>query len=250
MATSRTLPSRVIAPSEDAREAIARAAGELEPVPEIDFWFTEYVRWHTDRIAVDLDLVRSLARGPILDVGTSPPLLVRALAVEGADVSGVDLEPGRFLDELPIERCDIEREPLPFDDDHFSVVNFNEIFEHLRINPTFSLREVARVLHPDGHLLISTPNARSYAGILNFVLHGRVGWCETDIYRQYAKLEKIGHMGHVREYTLAELREFLNHLELAVEHVIWRGTLRRRGHRIDRVVHSLSPFMTLVVRAS
>jgi SAM-dependent methyltransferase len=248
MASAQALPSRLIGPSNESREAVARATKVLEPVAEMEYWYTEYVRLHSDRIALDLDLVHALAEGPILDVGTSPPLLLQALTAQGADAYGVDLDPGRFPGDLRIERCDIEHEPLPYPDDHFSVVNFNEIFEHLRINPTFSVREVARVLRPDGHLLMSTPNARSFAGVINFLRNGRVGWCETNIYGQYAKLEAIGHMGHVREYTAVEVCEFLHDLRFKVEHIVWRGSLDMPGHRLDRRVHSLAPFMTVVAR--
>ncbi|KPN29438.1 hypothetical protein SY89_00151 [Halolamina pelagica] len=35
-------------------------------------------------------------------------------------------------------------------------------------------------------------------------------------YSQYRKLETLGHMGHVREYSRKELLEFLNHTQLEI----------------------------------
>ena len=53
----------------------------------------------------------------------------------------------------------IEMEQFPYDDDSFDVVLFCEIIEHLTADPIASLREIKRVLRPDGVLVLTTPNA-------------------------------------------------------------------------------------------
>lgn len=120
--------------------------------------------------------------------------------------------------------CDIETEKLPFHDSQFDVVLFNELFEHLRINPIFTMREVHRILKPGGLLFLSTPNLRSLAGLANFLLKNRCYSCEADPYDEFSKLEGLGHMGHVREYTTREITEFLGRIGFEVREIVFRGT--------------------------
>ena len=65
----------------------------------------------------------------------------------------MDINPDRskhFIEKynLDVKKCDIENEKIPFENDWFDFILFNEIFEHLRIDPIYTLREVNRVLKP------------------------------------------------------------------------------------------------------
>ena len=75
-------------------------------------------------------------------------------------VIGVDLDP-RVQSLLHSEFHLGSLEALPFDDSVFDVVFSEYVFEHLTA-PEDVLRELARVLKPDGRLLILTPNLWSY----------------------------------------------------------------------------------------
>src|SRR5690606_35036297 len=44
-----------------------------------------------------------------------------------------------------------------------------------------------------------------------------------DVYSEYMKLEKLGHMGHVREYTPKEMVIFLQKCGFSVKAIIYRG---------------------------
>jgi SAM-dependent methyltransferase len=238
---------------------VTASAAHMEPSSEtVANWYSNYVRGHTDRLAVDLDLIKRLdpdRKARILDVGSTPPILLAALKAQGRTVRGVDIEPGRFqsaMDELglDIKPCNIETERLPFDDGSFELVLLNEVFEHLRINPRRTCQELVRVLTTGGVLCVSTPNARSLRGIVNFVIRGRGGWCGAEnIYAEYEKLDRLGHMGHVREYTLKDVRDFLIRFGLTFESVVWRGVDPGRVYRgMERFIPSLSPFMSFVLR--
>src|SRR5690606_12190776 len=138
----------------------------------------------------------------VLDVGALPLLFTLAAQDAGYRVTGLDLDPARLgtLAQdagLDLRRCDIEREPMPAEDGSFEAVVFNELFEHLRIDPIFTLSEVHRVLKPGGLLYLSTPNLRSLVGIANFLLRGRAYSCRARPHEEFMKLRTIGHMGHV-----------------------------------------------------
>ncbi len=226
--------------------------------PNLCAWCASYARSQLARIASDLAIVLRHATkdDAILEYGSVPLFLTEALHRTGYRVVGIDARPERFATAirtlgLDVRKCDVEREPAPFPDSSFDVVIFNEIFEHLRIDPIFTLRETRRVLKPGGLLLLSTPNLRSLRGIANFLFLNQCHSCTGGVYAQYEKLSTLGHVGHVREYTTREVREFLERIGFAVEKLIFRGRYRGLTPRaITRLAPGLRPFVTYVARKS
>ena len=246
----RQVPSRYFALLDDVATRIHPDDARLGA------WFEGYRRRHQRRLAVDLWLVeRRIERGArLLECGAIPPLLTAALEKLGFRVQGVDIAPARFgtaIAELGLDvrRCDLEREPLPFEDGAFDGVLFNEIFEHLRVDPIESMRQVRRVLRPGGLLLLSTPNLRSLRGARNLFLHHQAAAASGDVFSQYQKLETLGHMGHVREYTAREVADFLARVGFRVEQALFRG-----GHGrgivglAERLLPTWRPFFSLLAK--
>jgi SAM-dependent methyltransferase len=245
-------------PTPESLQRIDAAISSVRPDARgLDGFFADYARDHRVRLAFDIDYVERYTQpgDRILECGAVPLLLTAALSGAGRDLYSVDVDPSRFgsavaAGGLRVERVDIEREPLPFDDASFDLALFNELFEHLRVNPIFTLSEVRRVLRPHGVLFVSTPNLRSLAGLLNFV-RGRAYSCAGDVFEEYQKLDTLGHMGHVREYTTREVVDFLERLGFRTEEVIYRGRFASRlGWKagVTAVLPSLRPFFMVVAR--
>lgn len=241
--------------SDTSFELLDRVAARIRPDERrLDAWFDGYYREHRTRFAGDLRLVeRYVARGGrILESGAIPLVMTAALSALEYDVTALDLRPERFAGAiaqlgLNVARCDIENEPVPCADGVFDAVLFSEVFEHLRINPVFTMREVRRVLKPGGLLLLSTPNLRSWRGVRNFLVHNRAHTTEGGVYAQYEKLETVGHMGHVREYTTREVADFLTAVGFRVETLIYRGGYGRGATGFaEWLMPSLRPFFTVV----
>lgn len=242
-------------PSAGSLQIIEACASQLSPEDQTLFdWHKSYVSNHKLRIALDLDIVRSQVAGKdsILELGSIPLLLTTALSKCNYNVTGCDIAPQRYSSTiratgLNVVKCDVETEELPFADDTFDAVVFNELFEHLRINPIFTLSEVLRVMKPGGTLMLSSPNLKSLGGIKNFLLKNKAFSCSGNIYAEYRKLDNLGHMGHVREYTTTEVIEFLQNVGFVIKGVIYRG--RYNGNLaqvIIRSIPSLSPFVSYV----
>lgn len=236
-------------------ELLDRVGTRLRPDdPTLEEWFEEYRRHHRLRLAADLRLIEAhLAPGArLLEYGAVPLLMTAALAELDYRVSALDIAPERFagpIESLGLEvvRCDVETEPVPFASAEFDAVLLNEMFEHLRIDPIFTLREAHRVLRPGGRLLLSTPNLRSLRGLKNLLRHNRGHAVSGDVYRQYEKLETLGHMGHVREYTTREVAEFLERIGFEIERVVYRGGHGRGPVGLaERLLPSLRPFFSLI----
>lgn len=146
----------------------------------------------------------------VLEVGSVPCDLTARLDNRW-ETTGIDIDPGRATEtidhhDLDVRQCDIETEPLPVADEAADVVVFTEVFEHLRIDPTFTLRELRRVLDDSGVLLLTTPNLYYLKNVYDFL---RGQGAMPSGYGEWEKLETLGHMGHVREYSAAEVREWL-----------------------------------------
>lgn len=247
--------SEASVPPAELKTMVAACAERIAPDnPELDTWYKEYVHFHKDRIAFDLDLVRRHggATARIIEFGALPLLLTAPLAQLGYPLVSVDLRPERFSHAiaalgLDVVKCDIEHESLPFPDNSFDVAVFNELFEHLRIDPIFTMREVKRVLKPGGILLLSSPNLRSLAGIANFLLKNRCYSCEADPYEEFSKLGRFGHMGHVREYTTTEISGFLTAIGFEMREIVRRGTFGIGwADLFCRIASPLRPFASYV----
>jgi SAM-dependent methyltransferase len=236
-------------------ELLDHIAGRIRPDDaSLDQWFSNYSGQHRSRLAADLRIVEQHVEpnAKILECGAIPLIATGAFAELGYEVSAIDIAPERFMTAitslgLDVRKCDLERERTPFANESFDAVVFNEIFEHLRINPISTLEEVRRVLKRGGVLLLSTPNLRSFRGIRNLLLHHQGSAASHDIYRQFEKLEAIGHMGHVREYTAMEVSDFLAHLGFRTDTVIYRGGYGRGIVGLaERLAPSLRPSFSLV----
>ena len=219
-------------------------------------WYRNYLRDHRVRLGFDIDLVSRYAPkgAKVLEFGSVPPLLTGALRKAGYDICGVDIAPERFQAALAllgvaVLKCNVELERLPFPDSSFDLILFNEIFEHLRINPIFTLGEAFRVMKPGGRILLSTPNLRSLGGLISFLVRGRAISCGGSIFDEYTKLRNLGHMGHVREYTSREVCEFLCELGFRVENVHYRGGYNSLRKTVaSNLLVSLRPFFSVVAR--
>jgi SAM-dependent methyltransferase len=225
-------------------------------------WHASYVSDHKSRIALDLDIIKErVSEGSaVLEFGSVPLLFTVALSASNFNVTGIDIAPERYEEtiennDINVIRCDIEKEKLPLASNSFDAAVFNELFEHLRINPIFTLSEVLRVLKPGGIMMLSTPNLRSLAGIYNFLVRNRAYSCSGNIYAEYQKMKELGHMGHVREYTTTEISEFLENVGFKIESVIYRGQFDTEYTLLNRPIQlftglfpSLRPFVSYVAK--
>lgn len=198
---------------------------------KLDKWSENYLVNHRKRYFNDLDLVNKYYKeGKILEIGSAPYHLTYMLSKRNYPVVGVDIDPSRFKQfiedhDLQVVKCDIESEELPFAEGEFHFILFNEIFEHLRINPIATLRKISRILHPDGTIIITTPNLYSIRNIINFLL----GKGFDDPFEQFNRLEEIGHMGHVREYSAKQTTKFLENTGFKSKKVLFGSFKKLTG---------------------
>lgn len=122
--------------------------------------------------------------GPILDVGAGDGVLINALRARGRDVMGLEPDP-RHPDVVDRSIGEVEGE--------WAAVVFWHSLEHLP-NPGEAIHEAARLLVPDGVVVIAVPNTAS----LQARLFGDE-WLHLDIPRHLVHLPARALQARLRE---------------------------------------------------
>lgn len=65
----------------------------------------------------------------------------------------------------------------------------------------------------------------------------------TNPYTEYKELHTVGHMGHIQEYSIRDVNEFLKNTGFKVMEVIRKTYNRSRKGLIVDLFYSMMPFM-------
>jgi SAM-dependent methyltransferase len=214
---------------------IRRSLRELEytpeDVPDADFAVQTDGMFRPDvrRVSLLLWMAQSVlspdASGEGLEVGSGYGYLLfpAAVLLPGIRWTGVD-HPGRayrhpdaYEKAFRKYNCrfvaaDICGAKLPFADGQFLVATFSEVLEHLPIERVhFVLSEIARVIQPNGVLLVSSPNQASLENRVR-LLKGK-----SILVMPNGSDSARGLFGHIRLYTPEEMKSALGGLGFTLE---------------------------------
>jgi SAM-dependent methyltransferase len=240
---------------------------ETGPIDYYDHWHA--MRRETpglDRERVHLALLARVMRSDdtLLDAGcgdgqflaTVRHLFPRARLV-GADYSPVQVTAAADRG-FEVAQANFESE-LPFPDGAFSVVNLAQVIEHLR-DPDRLLEEISRVLRPDGHLVLSTPNLCAWFNrvLVPFGVQPVFYESSTRSARAGAgplrRFRASDHpVGHVRLFTLQALEDILSLYGFSINAVrgsVFDEGLPRSALAVDRVFARRPQLASILVIAA
>lgn len=120
-------------------------------------------------------VVCDLPAGTALDLGAGSGAFAERLAHRGHDVLAADLDASGFQATVPFETVDLNTPEWAgrLGLEKWSLITAIEVIEHLE-NPIGFLRDLGRLLAPDGTAIITTPNVDSLPARLKFLLRGRI----------------------------------------------------------------------------
>ncbi|MBE8470059.1 class I SAM-dependent methyltransferase [Streptomyces justiciae] len=96
---------------------------------------------------------------------------------------------------------------LPFGTGSVDAVLFSEVIEHL-VDPDAAMDEIRRVLRPDGHLMLSTPNLAAWYNRALLLAGVQPVFSEVSLRAIHGRPGREV-VGHLRLYTARALREFV-----------------------------------------
>jgi len=104
--------------------------------------------------------------------------------------------------QFDFQHFNTENETFPWENNTFDVVIFAEIIEHLTHDPCQVLREIRRILRPNGILILTTPNVSRLENVAKMI-------AGANIYDPYSGYGPYGR--HNREYNRHELVTLLQY---------------------------------------
>jgi methionine biosynthesis protein MetW len=182
----------------------------------------------------------------ILDIGCSNGAVGASLRASkpGRSVHGVELNPAlaeeakRKLDRVIEADLNLHDWSAGYPDDYFDCIIFADVLEHL-YEPEQVLRHSARLVSPDGLIIISLPNIRHVSALHSIFIKGTFPRSDRGIFDHT----------HVRWFTLADATEMCKCASLSVvavsSHLRW---FDRPGGRVNEwVSRSLTRFASAKV---
>lgn len=131
-------------------------------------------------MTMQYDLAKEKTEGPlILDLGCGPRKYPRSMGIDIFDYKGVDVV------------CDVFEYLSHTESKTFDKVVMRQFIEH--VDPISLIREVNRVLKPNGKILVETPNALHFFRTI----------------RALRRMESIPSVDHILVYTAPELKNLI-----------------------------------------
>ncbi|MCX8155618.1 MAG: class I SAM-dependent methyltransferase [Verrucomicrobiae bacterium] len=108
--------------------------------------------------------LENVSPGSLLDVGCGDGRFLNEMKPRGWQVQGVEIDPqavkiAREKYKLEVHLGDLKQ--ANFSNDSFDAITLRHVVEHLP-HPVDTLRECRRILKPGGHLVVVTPNTKSW----------------------------------------------------------------------------------------
>lgn len=171
----------------------------------------EYYLTHQNRFHFILNEIGHLhlpKGAKILDVGCYPTYIFDQLGNLGYEVHGISSLHEPIKNHKNIYQLNIEKQKLPFPDQHFDLVLFSEVMEHLLYNPITYLKEFKRVLKPHASLIVTTPNAAHLKNRSKLFFGKSVSFSLKQLEESQPDDDSV-YFRHNREYTASELKELV-----------------------------------------
>ena len=152
----------------------------------------------------------------VLDVGSGQGMLLSLLSELGHECHALDLfdAPERYpriyrVKGIRFQACNVEVDPLPFEYGFFDAVVCCQVLEHFTHSHLFLMREIYRVLGPEGIVEVDVPNAVCFRNRSRMIRGKHITY---DYEEHYLYSEPVLYNGrsfyplrHNREFTCREV---------------------------------------------
>lgn len=181
-----------------------------------------YINQVDDRLNKIIKTVLKINPNNILDVGCGNGHLINQLIQNGykGKISGVDVYTMKNIKTYSYKKADITK-GLPFEKEKYDMVILGEVIEHVP-NTDYLLREIYRVLIPNGTLIISTPNLVCWFNRIIVPLGIQPLFTETSNEKKFGRIWHVlgqngKSEGHLKIFTSRSLKEILEYTKFNIK---------------------------------
>lgn len=200
----------------------------------------QYTRWEDRRNKQILSTIENNVQKSsslkILDLGCGDGSFtskIKKLNQEKIEIYGVDIQIKAGIKDKEIKsiRADLDY-PLPFKRNIFDIITANQVIEHLNYPINF-LKEMKRIIKPNGTIVLSTENLSSWDNIIALILGHlpfSMGFQEIRYGNPFSPNNQIKESflsfpAHKRIFTIKSLQEIIEFLNMDVKEVKMSGYL-------------------------
>lgn len=149
------------------------------PVYESKCFLVRNLYWNRIKTAIDFAQIRD--DFALLDIGCNRGQLLKSIrnVNKHCELWGTDIEPGITtlkIDDCNFRVCDIKK--LPFENGYFDIVFVLSTLEHIP-DLDSAIKEISRVLKPQGSAILSSPTESWFYRFCRFLLFGDI---EKDVH--------------------------------------------------------------------
>lgn len=167
--------------------------------------------------------------GNLLDVGAGDGWLTKQISHMGFAVSACDIDLTQFKPgHTPIKQANFNL-ALPYRHRTFRYILCSEVIEHIE-NPWVLIREIHRILKPQGKFVITLPNFSNLLSRLTFFARGNFRQFNDWTWKNW---------GHINPITYAELGRILADTGFRVEQITASEEITQPYAFVLKNIHSL-----------
>lgn len=190
-------------------------------------WFGMANREYISNQQKIIELLDTIDGGRLLDIGCNDGSFTVSIAnhIGATEIFGIEIneEIAKKAKDKNIRVSIIDaNSSFPFEDSFFDVIIANQIFEHL-LNTDGFLKEIHRVLKPDGYVIISTPNLASIHNSIPLLFGMQPISIHISDIQVGNFLKGVETHGHIKVPTLLSLKDIVTYHGFSIENITGVG---------------------------
>lgn len=196
-----------------------------------------------DRIKTAMSLATKKSNAKYLDIGCSNGRVALEIAkvIDTKDIHGVDIANLEDAEKNGLKTyfADLNEDTkLPFENNSFDVVTCFDTIEHV-FNTDHVVREIKRILKPDGYAIVIVPRTDSLMNILLLTFGYQMMTADCSLEKDYGHISENRLSGHMAHFTKKAIKQMVTHHGFKIEKYkeastmgAWLGDQEAMGNKV------------------
>jgi ubiquinone/menaquinone biosynthesis C-methylase UbiE len=206
-----------------------------------------------DRIKKSMKLCDKRPDAKYLDIGCSNGrvALEIAKAIGTTDIHGIDVANLADANQRGVKAiyADLNTDDkLPYEDNSFDVITCFDTIEHV-YNTDHVVREMKRILKPDGYAIVIVPRTDSLMNIILLTLGYQMMTADCSLEKSYGHMSENRLSGHMAHFTKRAIKEMVTRYGFKIEKYTEASTMGAFLGDQEALGHKVNPIKKLIVKS-